>query len=128
MENKTLYYLVDIDNIGYNSLLNIPDNANVMIFGSLNVAYKIKPDIIQKIINWSRNTYFQQVFVPDKIRMKNATDFIMYFYAGSISNQYKDDKENIELVICSNDKDFLLLHNILQNLGYKVYIYSASYL
>lgn len=112
------YYLIDYENVhktGFNGLLNLTANDNVIIFYSGN-ADKITFNLHKEIVDSKADiTYFEV-----KAGGKNALDFQLSTYLGYILGNRKKAK----CYIVSNDKGFEFVRDFWKKQGIKIEIIS----
>ena len=112
------YYFIDYENVhktGFNGLLNLNSNDNVIIFYSGN-ADKITFNLHKEIIDSKADiTYFEV-----KAGGKNALDFQLSTYLGYLIGNKKKAKG----YIVSNDKGFEYVRDFWKKQGFKIEIIS----
>ncbi len=112
------YYFIDYENVhktGFNGLLNLRSNDNVIIFYSGN-ADKITFNLHKEIVDSKADiTYFEV-----KAGGKNALDFQLSTYLGYLIG----NKKKARCYIVSNDRGFEFVRDFWKKQGFRIEIIS----
>ncbi|MGN0677613.1 MAG: PIN domain-containing protein [Ruminococcus sp.] len=112
------YYFIDYENVhktGFNGLLNLSSNDNVIIFYSGN-ADKITFNLHKEIVDSKADiTYFEV-----KAGGKNALDFQLSTYLGYLIG----NKKKARCYIVSNDRGFEFVRDFWKKQGFRIEIIS----
>lgn len=110
MENKSISYLIDYENVSYKGLYGISEvksGDEILIFYSNDIS------IINDIISvYEKSGIKIKYFKLDKVG-KNALDFMISAYAGYIASKECIDK----IAILSNDKEYASITKVIENIN-----------
>jgi hypothetical protein len=109
---------VDTENVGYNIIKNLNlDKIKklVLVDGSRENSIRLNADILQTLLDFSNKGTIERVYTDKKD--KNAADYLLILKIGMFVS---DNENKYKIKILSGDKIFLIIAELLKEMGYTV--------